>query len=86
MEGSNPSIREDLESFQHFANERLASGGAGDSLDDLFTEWHESRTREEVNQAIRQGLADIDAGRHESAKTAIERIREQFGFAAREVE
>ena len=75
------SIREDLESFQHFANERLANGDSGASLDDLFTEWHERRTREEVNQAIRQGLADIDAGRHESAEGAMESIREQFGFA-----
>ena len=80
------SIHEDLASFQMFANERLANGGGGISLDDLFTEWHEQRAREEVNQAIRQGLADIDAGRHESAEVVMESIREQFGFATREVD
>jgi hypothetical protein len=75
------SIHEDLASFQMFAKERLANGGAGISLDDLFTEWHEQRAREEVNQAIRQGLSDIDAGRHESAEDVLQQIRERFGFA-----
>lgn len=75
------STREDLDSFHQFAAERLASGKSAASLDDLFTEWHDRRARSEINQAIRQGLADVDAGRYEPADEAMETIRQQFGFA-----
>jgi hypothetical protein len=75
------STREDLDSFHHFAAERLAGGESPASLDELFMEWHDSRSRDEINEAIRRGLADVEAGRHEPAERAMESIRQRFGFA-----
>ena len=43
-------------------------------------EWNDLRSRNEINSAIRRGLADVDAGRYESADTAMETIRRQFGL------
>ena len=78
---SMSSTREDLDNFNQFAAERLASGYATASLDELFMEWHDRRAREEINRAIRQGLADVDAGRYQPASEAMEMIRKQFGFS-----
>ena len=75
------STREDLESFHQFAAARLTSGASASSLDDLFMEWRDLHAREEINRAIRQGLADADAGRSTPADEAMETIRQQFGFA-----
>jgi len=74
------SIREDLDSFNQFAAERLAGGAPAASLDELFMEWHDRRARDEINQAIRRGLADVDAGRFRPADEAMEAIRAEFGF------
>jgi hypothetical protein len=73
------STREDLDSFHRFAEQRLAADLTA-SLDDLLTEWSDTRARDEINEAIRRGLADVDAGRHQPADTAMESIRQKFGF------
>ena len=75
------SVREDLASFQQFAAEQLATGESAASLDDLFMQWHDLRDRDEINQAIRRGLADVKAGRFEPADEAMEAVRKEFGFA-----
>lgn len=71
---------EELESFHQYAARRLKDAGSELSLDDLLTEWADSRDREAINEAIRRGLADVDAGRHEPADEAMEKIRREFGF------
>jgi predicted transcriptional regulator len=75
------TAREDLDQFHQFAAKRLADELATVSLDDLYAQWHDHRHRDEVNRAIRQGLADVDAGRFQPADQAMEKIRQQFGFA-----
>jgi hypothetical protein len=75
------SIREELDSFNQFAAERLAAGDAAASLDELFVEWLDRHARAEIDAAIRRGLADIDAGRHKPADEVNESIRQEFGFA-----
>jgi len=74
------SIREDLNSFRRFVTERLAGGEPTASLDDLFMLWHDSHSRDEINQAIRQGLADVDAGRHKPASESLDSVRSRFGI------
>ncbi len=74
------TTREELESFHEFAARRLKDSGSEPSLDDLLTEWADSRDREAINDAIRRGLADVDAGRHEPADQAMEKIRREFGL------
>ena len=75
------STRDDLDSFNQFAAERLARGDSAASLDDLFMEWRDLCARKEINQAIRRGLDDVSAGRYEPADQATESIRRQVGFA-----
>ena len=74
------SIRNDLDSFNQFAAERLSALPATVSLEELFMEWCDRRDRAEINQAIRRGLADAAAGRHQPAEQAMESIRAEFGF------
>ncbi|MEX2113233.1 MAG: hypothetical protein WD845_08615 [Pirellulales bacterium] len=74
------SIREDLDSFHRFASERLAGGASAMSLDELLMAWHDAQSRDEINQAIRRGLSDVDAGRHRPADESLESIRQRFGF------
>jgi hypothetical protein len=70
-----------LESFQEFAEKKLAGSQATVSLDELFMQWHDSRCRDDINDAIRRGLADVEAGRYREADEAMETIRQEFGFA-----
>ena len=74
------SIHEELEQFHRFAAERIEHGGAPSSLEEIFVEWCDSQSSEEVNEAIRRGLADVEAGRHESADQTLESLRRQFGL------
>jgi hypothetical protein len=75
-----PSVREDFDSFHQFAVEQLAMSEPA-SLDELFIQWHDRRHQDEINQANRRGLNDVNDGRYEPADQAMETIREEFGFA-----
>ena len=48
-------------------------------------EWHDRRARDEINQAIRMGLADVDAGRFRPYRTGIELLRAVARVAPREL-
>ncbi len=76
------TIQQDLENFHQFAIARLAKRPSVESLDELIVEWRDSQSTDEVNAAIRRGLADIEAGRHEPIEQAVQRIRDRFGFRA----
>jgi len=76
------TVREDLERFQHFVDERLARGNDDASLDELFDQWQDLQSRDEINAAIRRGLADVDAGRHQDAFEAMKAIRQELGFSS----
>lgn len=51
------------------------------SLYELFMRWLDRRERDEINEAIRRGLSDVDAGRYAPADEVMESIRREFGFA-----
>lgn len=74
------TTREELESFHKYAAGRLSDHSSEPSLDDLLMEWADCRDRAMINDAIRNGLADIDAGRHKPADQVMEEIRKEFGF------
>ena len=74
------TTREELESFHQFAAKRLAIGAAEPSFDELLIEWQDLQDREAINEAIRRGIADLDAGRHEPAEQVMAALREEFGF------
>ena len=75
------TTREELDQFHQFAAERLAQNESRASLDELLSEWQDAREREVINAAIRRGLADVEAGRHEPAEKAMKDIRQEFGFS-----
>ena len=72
--------RDDIDAFYRFATERLANGGRELSFDELVVEWESVRDRDEINAAIREGLADVDAGRHRPAEEVIEELRRKHGI------
>ncbi len=53
----------DIQAFAQFAREQTTNGGANLTMTELAARWQAERERHEVNAAIREGLADIDAGR-----------------------
>lgn len=73
------TARDELISFQQFAERQLQTRGNA-SLDELFMEWHDLRCPDEIDAAIRRGLADVDAGRFEPADQAMKQIARDFGF------
>jgi hypothetical protein len=75
------STRDELDHFHQFVLERLARSDSTVSLEELFVEWHDCQSREEINRAIRQGLADVEARRYQPAANSIESIRQELGFA-----
>jgi hypothetical protein len=65
----------ELRAFRGFIDDQLANGGADLTLDDAHARWeYENQTdeeREETLEAIRQGLADVEAGRTRPAEDVI---------------
>ena len=68
-----PVTRDDIQDFNRFVDERLANGGAN-SLRELVAKWEE---RQEVNAAIRRGIADVDAGRTEPFFESQDQFRQE---------
>jgi hypothetical protein len=68
----------DLRAFRHFIDEQLTNSGSELTLDEVLLNWElENQThedREETLQAIREGLADVDAGRTRPAEDVIREL------------
>jgi hypothetical protein len=77
------STLDDLAAFQQFAHQKVDSGEA-ESLEELFDLWRlEHPTPEEqaeIHEAIRQGLADIEAGRYRPAEEVMAELRAKYGL------
>ncbi len=67
---------EDLADFYHFAGEKLADGGA-ESIVELAQRWDDQREHEETIADVREGMADIAAGRVKSVDQAFADIRKK---------
>ena len=65
----------DLDAFHRFATDRLRRSEEELTIDDLVIEWDSMRNREQINAAIREGLADIDAGRTRPVDQVTEELR-----------
>jgi predicted transcriptional regulator len=72
----------ELDDFHQFASQRIGTGQSQATLDDLVMEWESLRDRDEINAAIREGFADVDAGRHRPATEVLEEIRRKRGISA----
>ena len=72
--------QDELDSFHRFATDRLKESEEELTIDDLVIEWDSVRNREEINSAIREGLADIDAGRTRPADQVTEELRNKHNI------
>jgi hypothetical protein len=75
--------RNDLRAFKGFLDEKLSHGGV-ETLDEALGLWHyENRSieaQEVTLQAIREGLADVEAGRVLPAREAISELRRKHNL------
>ena len=70
----------ELDSFHRFATDRLRRGEEELTIDDLVIEWDSMRNRDQINAAIREGLADIDAGRTRPVDQVTEELRRKHNI------
>jgi hypothetical protein len=72
------ATHEQLDSFHRFAQQKLQNGGA-ESLEELLDLWRIENPTDEVkadiHAAIRQGLADIAAGRGREVEEVLDERR-----------
>ena len=77
----------DLRAFKTFVDEKLSDSEASLTLDDALSYWeYENQTEEEREatlRAVRQGLADADAGRVRSIDDFDREFRQKHGLAPR---
>ena len=69
--------KEELQEFHEFAGERLDQNGR-QSLYDLVTEWESARKHEQSVAAIRESVADLNAGRTVSVDEAFAEAERQL--------
>ena len=70
-----------LDDFYRFASDRVRSGGPPLSFDDLLIEWESLQDREDINAATREGLADVEAGRHRPAAEVMEELSKKHNLS-----
>ncbi len=69
----------DVEAFHRFAISRVtANEGTELTFDDLFLEWDSTCHQQEIEAAIRQGIADVNKGRTRNASDFNRELREQY--------
>lgn len=71
---------QELNNFHQFALDSLRTRDEYVSLEKLLEIWRAQKEREEVNAAIREGLADIEAGRYRPAVEVMEEFRKKHGI------
>ena len=69
----------DVEAFHRFAISRVtAKEGTELTFDDLFLEWDSTCHQQEIDAAIRQGIADVDQSRTRDASEFNRELREHY--------
>lgn len=77
-----PVTEAEIEAFADFARRQIHNGGAQRSLMELVQTWQALREQEEVHAAIREGLADIAAGRTRPAQEFMDEVRKKLNDSA----
>lgn len=74
----------DPKAFHDYLGGMLATEGAGLTLDEALTSWEienqPGERREETLEAIRRGLADVDAGRTRPAEDVMNDLRRKYNL------
>ena len=75
------SIEHDLESFTQFAKQRIASGEAAASMDELFRQWRKQNIAAEDAAAVLASLRDMEQGEPAQDSASFEEeISKRYGF------
>lgn len=75
---------EQLDEFHRFARERLSQGEPELSIEDCLRLWRARVEYEETVAAVRQGVADIEAGRGRPFAEVDAEIRRDLGLEPRQ--
>ncbi len=70
----------EIDAFGHFAKEQIGAGGVGVSFQQILDKWQAKREAEAVADDIRQGIADIEAGKGKPVAQAFADVREKLGL------
>lgn len=73
----------DIQAFAEFAREQTAGGEADHTIPELAVKWQAAREREQVNCAIADSLADIEAGRTDPFFESQDRFRRERNLPPR---
>jgi hypothetical protein len=68
-----------LEDFHRFARTKLGNGGA-ESITQLAQQWEAARERDEVNEALREAMEDLKAGRFRPAADVSRDMRRKYNL------
>lgn len=74
------STLQELESFTQFARQRLVANESGLSLEDCVRVWRQQTEQQAVLDDLRQGQADVEAGRAQPLAAAFDDVRRQLGI------
>ena len=81
-----PLTQEQIDSFHHFASEKMSNGGADMTMQEVLQLWAlenpSDQERAEVNAIIRQGDEDIAAGRGRPVDEVNEELRRKYNLSA----
>ena len=73
----------DAESFYQFLGQSLSTGARATPPEALLRTWREQREYEETCEDIRQGIADMEAGRFVTLEEFDRKFREKNGLPPR---
>ena len=72
---------EQIDEFHRFAVQRIQQNGEHElTMDDLLLEWDSLTNHDDSNLAIREGIADVDAGRTRPANEFNQDLRSRYKF------
>ncbi len=70
---------EELNDFHRFALSKLEQSSRDDlTIDDLVFEWDSVSNRAQINQAISQGIEDVNGGNHRSVDVVNAELQDKY--------
>jgi len=75
-----PITEADIQAFTEFLRNEVSNGGAEASISEIAAKWEADRELRETLDDIRQGEADIEAGRGKPVAEAFADIRKRLGW------
>jgi len=76
----NPSV--DVEAFYNFLGQKLGDAGEQCTPEQLLEDWRASQEYKETVADVRQGIADIKAGKGKPVDDAFSAVQKKLGFSS----